>query len=77
MSEFDANIAWTLTQRAASDPSLAAVHQPGSGKDPLSRVYKTLSFYELEEYSNKLANALLDCGIKPGTRAVPPLSKVS
>ena len=70
MSEFDANIAWTLTQRAASDPSLAAVHQPGSGKDPLSRVYKTLSFYELEEYSNKLANALLDCGIKPGTRAV-------
>ena len=70
MSEFDANIAWTLTQRAASDPALAAVHQPGSGKDPLSRVYKTLSFYELEEYSNKLANALLDCGIKPGTRAV-------
>ena len=70
MSEFDANIAWTLTQRAASDPSLAAVHQPGSGKDPLSRVYQTLSFEELEEYSNKLANALLDCGIKPGTRAV-------
>ena len=70
MSEFDANIAWTLTQRAASDPSLAAVHQPGSGKDPLSRVYQTLSFQGLEEYSNKLANALLDCGIKPGTRAV-------
>jgi acyl-CoA synthetase (AMP-forming)/AMP-acid ligase II len=70
MPEFDANIAWTLTQRAASDPSLAAVHQPGSGKDPLSRVYQTLSFEELEEYSNKLANALLDCGIKPGTRAV-------
>ena len=70
MSEFDANIAWTLTQRAASDPSLAAVHQPGSGKDPLGRVYQTLSFQELEEYSNKLANALLDCGIKPGTRAV-------
>ena len=70
MSEFDANIAWTLTQRAASDPSLAAVHQPGSGKDPLSRVYQTLSFQGLEEYSNKLANALLDCGIKPGARAV-------
>ncbi|MCY2936369.1 MAG: fatty acid CoA ligase family protein [Planctomycetota bacterium] len=70
MSSSDANIAWTLTQRAESDPDLAAIHQPGKGRDPLSRYYETLTFKELEDYSNQLANALLGSGIKPGSRAV-------
>ncbi|MEI7924221.1 MAG: AMP-binding protein, partial [Planctomycetota bacterium] len=70
MSSSDANIAWTLTQRAESDPDLAAIHQPGKGRNPLSRYYETLTFKELEDYSNQLANALLGSGIKPGSRAV-------
>ena len=66
----DANIAWTLTARAASDPDLTAIYEPGPQKDPAKRIYKTTSFKELEAYSNQLAHALLQAGFKPGSRAV-------
>lgn len=66
----DANIAWTLTARAASDPSLVAIYEPGPQKDPDKRVYQATTFQELEVYSNQLAHALLQAGFKPGSRAV-------
>lgn len=66
----DANIAWTLTARAASDPKQVAIYEPGAGNNVASRIYVTLYFDELETYANRLAHLLIDAGLKPGTRAV-------
>jgi olefin beta-lactone synthetase len=67
----DANIAWTLTGRAETDPNLPAVIQPISRhKNPAARHYQTTTFAELEAASNRLAHALWAAGIVPGTRAV-------
>lgn len=66
----DANIAWTLTARAASDPRLIAIYEPGRGKEPKTRHYSATAFEELEIYANRLAHLLIDSGLKPGTRAV-------
>jgi acyl-CoA synthetase (AMP-forming)/AMP-acid ligase II len=67
----DANIAWTLTGRAETDPNLPAVIQPISRhKNPAARHYQTTTFAELEAASNRLAHALWAAGIVPGKRAV-------
>lgn len=71
MQAVDSNIALTLTQRASTHPDLTAVFEASSRhKDPARRFYQSISFSELETFSNQLAHALLESGISPGTRAV-------
>ena len=70
MPSRDVNIAWTLTDRAVSDPSSIAVYEPERGRDPAKRRYAATTFAELEADANRLAHALQQCGIGPGTRAV-------
>ncbi len=65
----DPNIAWTLTDRAASDPELAAIFEPGRGS-PVKRPYDKVTFQELEASANRLAHLLRSTGLTPGTRAV-------
>ncbi len=65
----DTNIAWTLTDRAATDPELAAIHEPRRGR-PESRAYGKVTFRELEASANRLAHLLQAAGLVPGTRAV-------
>jgi acyl-CoA synthetase (AMP-forming)/AMP-acid ligase II len=65
----DTNIAWTLTDRAASDPELAAIYAPRRGS-PEHREYDRTSFSELESNANRLAHLLREEGLTAGTRAV-------
>ncbi|MBI1324893.1 AMP-binding protein [bacterium] len=65
----DPNIAWTLTDRAASDPELAAIYEPRRGS-PDKRPYDKVTFQELEAAANRLAHLLRSTGLTPGTRAV-------
>ena len=66
-----ANIAWHLTQMAASQPDRLAIACPVSVV-PWSRDqrFDELSFKQLDEWSQDLARGLVLAGISKGTRVV-------
>ena len=66
-----ANVAWHLTQMAASEPDRLAIACPASGV-PWSSPHKfnELSFRQLDEWSQDLARGLVLAGIGKGTRVV-------
>ena len=70
------NVGMTLCETAARIPdqiAVAAPVKPGQKSPPIA--YQTISFGELEEQSNKIANVIFALGIPPGTRLslmVPP-----
>lgn len=70
------NVGMTLTETARRMPDAIAVAAParkGQRKPPIQ--YETITFSELEIRSNKIANAIRELGIQPGTRLslmVPP-----
>ncbi len=64
------NVASRLSTTAKRDPrgmAIAVSHRPRSG-GPLR--YEQLSFQELDDDSNRIADGLLDLGMKPGMRIV-------
>ena len=54
------NIGSLLTKRAYRDPHLAAIYEPATGR--------RLNYHQLNERSNRVANALKDTGVLPGDR---------
>lgn len=65
------NVASRLTETAASDPDGVAVAQPlrRRGSDG-KRLYRTVTFRQLDDDSNRIAQGLLDLGIPAGSRLV-------
>ena len=70
------NVGMTLAETARRIPNqiaVAAPAKPGQKRPPIA--YQTITFGELEEQSNKIANSIFSLGIPPGTRLslmVPP-----
>ena len=70
------NVGMTLAETARRIPdqiAVAAPAKPGQKRPPIA--YQTITFGELEEQSNKIANSIFSLGIPPGTRLslmVPP-----
>lgn len=62
------NVGLRLTDTASKDPQGLAVAEP-LGRDRAGRrQYRTISFAELDEDSNRLADGLHAIGVRPGTR---------
>ncbi len=62
------NVARRLTAMAARMPDALAVIEPGSRDSAGRRQYRTFTYRQLEEDSNRVANSLRDSGMAPGTR---------
>ena len=54
------NIGQLLTKRAYRDPDLAAIYEPAIGR--------RLTYSQLNDRSNRVANALTNGGVRPGDR---------
>ncbi|MFT5447627.1 MAG: acyl-coenzyme A synthetase/AMP-(fatty) acid ligase [Gammaproteobacteria bacterium] len=66
-----ANVAWHLTQMAASQPERLAIACPANGLLWSSHQrFDELSFRQLDEWSQDLARGLVLAGIRKGTRVV-------
>ncbi len=69
------NVGLRLSQTAAGDPSGIAVVMPRGRDAAGKRIYQTLTFRELDDDSNLLADGLALMGVRPGMRLallVPP-----
>lgn len=70
------NVGMTLSETARRMPDSVAVAAPArKGQKTTPIRYETITFAELEKQSNKIANAIQELGIQPGTRLslmVPP-----
>ena len=69
MSEI-VNVGLRLSRAAAANPDGIAVAEP-HGRDPSGRIrYRTVTFRELDEDSNRIAAGLIALGARPGMRLV-------
>ena len=69
------NVGLRLSQTAAGNPGGIAVVMPRGREAGGKRIYQTLTFRELDEDSNLLADGLAWMGVRPGMRLalmVPP-----
>lgn len=69
------NIATHLPRMAQSQPDQVAIHCPIRRIPGGKTLYSQITYAQLEQYSNRIANGLLDCGVKRGDRValmVPP-----
>ncbi len=69
------NVGLRLSATAAQNPNGIAIAMPGGRDAAGKRLYQTLTFKQLDDDSNLLADGLLQIGVKPGTRLillVPP-----
>jgi acyl-CoA synthetase (AMP-forming)/AMP-acid ligase II len=64
------NVGLRLTATAASNPEGVAVAMPRGRDRTGKRIYETVTFRELDDDSNLLADGLMDRGVQPGTRLV-------
>lgn len=70
------NVGMTLTETASRLPDQIAVAAPARARQksvPIS--YNSITFRDLDQQSNRIANCILELGIRPGTRLslmVPP-----
>ena len=62
------NIAARLTTTAATVPDGIAVVEPQAYDAHGKRIYRTVSFRELDNDSSRIAGALCELGVQPGTR---------
>jgi acyl-CoA synthetase (AMP-forming)/AMP-acid ligase II len=69
------NVGLRLSATAAKNPNGIAIAMPGGREASGKRIYRTLTFRQLDDDSNLLADGLLAMGVKPGMRLillVPP-----
>ena len=64
------NVALRLAEMAQRDPQRVAVAEPLGRRRRRLRLYKQVTFRELEEDTNRIAAGLLSRGVRPGMRLV-------
>ena len=64
------NVGFRLSDTARHDPNAIAIAMPRGRDASGKRIYETLTFRELDEDSNLLADGLAAMGVQPGTRLV-------
>lgn len=64
------NVGFRLSDTARHDPNGVAIAMPRGRDASGKRIYETLTFRELDEDSNLLADGLAAMGVQPGTRMV-------
>jgi olefin beta-lactone synthetase len=64
------NVSLRLSRSAAENPNGIAIAMPRGCDRAGKRIYQTLTFRQLEQDSNLLADGLRALGVKPGTRLV-------
>jgi olefin beta-lactone synthetase len=64
------NVGWRLSATARELPGGVAVAMPRGRDRSGRRIYQTITFRELDDDSNLLANGLAAMGVRPGTRLV-------
>lgn len=62
------NIGWELARVAQERPDATAVVEPAGRRRNGHRVYKSVSFHQLDEDSSRIAGGLQELGVTPGTR---------
>ena len=62
------NIGWELCPVAAEMPEAIAVAEPAGRKPDGRRAYRTITFRQLDQNSNRIAAGLQAYGVQPGTR---------
>jgi len=64
------NVGLRLSTTAAQNPDGIAIAMPRGRDSSGKRIYQTLTFKQLEDDSNLLADGLMSMGVRPGTRLV-------
>ena len=62
------NVAARLSQMARRTPDAVAIAQPHGWESPGRRAYRRMTFRELDEDSDRIADGLVAMGVKPGAR---------
>ena len=62
------NVARRLVEMAGRFPDRVAIAVPREHASDGKRRYETITFRELDEYTDKIAQALIDQGVRPGMR---------
>src|SRR6478609_1216447 len=64
------NVGRRLSDTAAKNPHGIAIAMPRGRDSAGKRIYQTLTFKQLDDDSNLLADGLMSMGVRPGTRLV-------